>query len=68
MQTRSGGNFIQLGCFEVYFMGVSIFSKLQCNQFPDINFTAKICSRVYHDFIDGKDITKYNAAGNKLEH
>jgi len=42
-----------LGQFEVYFMGVRLFSKLQAKVFPDLDQVSEKCIAAYNAFIGG---------------
>jgi hypothetical protein len=39
-----------LGAFEVYFMGVRVFSKIQSGLWPSIPLLAEKCKQVWNDF------------------
>ena len=52
------GNFL-MGAFEVYFMGVRIYSKKQSNIWPNIPMVVEKCLNAHNDFIKGEDISKY---------
>ena len=50
-----------LGCFEVWFMGVKIFSKLKSGLWPRTAKVAQKCQKVYYDYLYAKDINQYEA-------
>ena len=57
-----------MGAFEVYFMGVRIYSKKQCNIWPNIPMVAEKCIKAHADFIAGEDISVYETfAGLKRD-
>ena len=47
------------GAFEVYFMGVRLYSKLLTNQWPNSSALAAKCARVYADYVNDEDISGY---------
>lgn len=40
-----------MGAFEVYFMGVLIYSKIKTGQFPNITAVSKKCCEAYNEYI-----------------
>ena len=40
-----------MGGFEVYFMGVRIFSKLICGQWPNFALVTDKCQRIYQAYM-----------------
>ena len=52
------GNFL-MGAFEVYYMGVRIYSKKQSNIWPSIPMVVEKCLNAHADFVKGEDISVY---------
>ena len=50
---------IPVGAFEVYFMGVKLYSKIESKKWPDVPKLIEKCKFVYIEFISGKDISEY---------
>ena len=47
------------GAFEIYFMGIRLYSKLLTNQWPSSSAIANKCKRIYEDYVNGQDISHY---------
>ena len=47
------------GAFEVYFMGVRLYSKLLTHQWPNRTLLASKGARIYEDYVNGEDIAGY---------
>lgn len=45
--------------FEVYFMGVRIYSKIKSKLWPNISMLSQKCVNAWNDFHDGKGISEY---------
>ena len=41
---------LELGAFEVYFMGIRLFSKLKSGKWPNIDMVAEKCKQVYEAY------------------
>ena len=39
-----------IGAFEIYFMGVRLFSKLICNKWPRVTLVVQKCEEIYSSF------------------
>ena len=52
------GNFL-MGAFEIYFMGVRIYSKKQSNIWPSVPMVVEKCIKAHSDFMSGEDISIY---------
>jgi hypothetical protein len=48
-----------MGAFEIYFMGVRIYSKKQSNIWPSIPMVVEKCIKAHADFVSGEDISVY---------
>lgn len=42
---------LEIGAFEVYFMGIKLFSKLTCGQWPSIIKLATKCQKAYESYL-----------------
>lgn len=49
----------ELGAFEVYFMGVRLYSKIQSNKWPNTKLLGQKCKRAYDAYIAGEDIEEF---------
>ena len=45
-----------MGAFEVYFMGILIFSKKKCANWPNVVRVAAKCVKVYQSYTSGSDM------------
>ena len=45
--------------FEVYFMGVRLYSKIESLQWPNNTLLTQKCLNAYNDYLAGQDIRKY---------
>ena len=50
---------LRMGAFEVYFMGIQLFSKIKTSQWPNIEYLAKKCRSIYDDYMSGAPIYRY---------
>ena len=51
--------------FEVYFMGVRLYSKISTRLWPNNNLVVMKCLKVWNDFQEGKDISGYEYISKK---
>ena len=56
------------GAFEVYFMGVLIYSKLMTKKWPRISDLANKCGRMYRDYQQGLSILEYEITPERVRH
>jgi hypothetical protein len=45
--------------FEVYFMGIRVYSKILTRLWPNIPGLANKCVKIYNEHLEGKDISHY---------
>lgn len=43
--------------FEVYFMGIRLYSKITCRLWPSTSLVAQKCFKAYTDYMQGNDIS-----------
>ena len=50
------------GAFEVYFMGVSLFSKIESKIWPNVTALAEKCVNCYRAYVSNKEIDIFEHA------
>ena len=54
------------GAFEVYFMGIKLFSKIQCKMWPNIPILADKCVKCYRAYVKNQSLDQFEIVERPL--